>query len=303
MPLFFHSFDLRNFNQIYMKSSILTASIAILCLGLLHSSCQQNTSNGKAEINDTIEANAAHHALEPINLLPVIGSPEFPDAALSLRTARVAEISKDSAKIAFEFDVKNYNLKNQTSDADSKQCSNSDKGQHIHFILDNKPYTALYEPKHEVTLAKNTEHYLMCFLSRSYHESIKSKGAAFVFHFKIDANGKMEKLAEPKTPMLFYSRPKGDYLGKDTGNLLLDFYVWNATLGADYKVKANIQNESNGQNKEVVIDNWQAQFIEHLGSGKASVSLSLIGQDGKAVEGPMTNASRNIQLAAQEPLK
>lgn len=278
----------------------LVPCLAILCAA---SSCQQSGKGSTEEINDTVEAASIRPVLEPINLIPVVGSPEFEHAELTLRSANAISIGKDSTKVAFAFDVKNYNLKNQTADAADKQCNNSDKGQHIHFILDNKPYTALYEPKHEVTLAKNTEHYLMCFLSRSYHESIKTKGAAFVYHFKIDENGKLVKLDEPKTPMLFYSRPKGDYMGKDTTNLLFDFYVWNASLGSDYKVKAIINNESNGQSKELLIDTWQALFIEHLGTGKASVSISLLDKEGKAVDGPMTNATRNIQLAAQEPLQ
>ena len=267
------------------------------------SSCQQNGNATADEINDTVEAAAMRPSLEPVNLIPVVGSPEFEHAELTLRNASAITIGKDSTKVAFAFDVKNYNLKNQTSDAANKKCNNSDKGQHIHFILDNKPYTALYEPKHEITLPKNSEHYLMCFLSRSYHESIKTKGAAFVYHFKIDENGKLVKLEEPTTPMLFYSRPKGDYLGADSTNLLFDFYVWNATLGADYKVKAQIKNETNGQSKDLTVESWQAMFIEHLGTGKSTISISLIDKEGKAVDGPMTNATRNFQVAAQEPLQ
>ncbi|MES2479530.1 MAG: hypothetical protein V4561_10605 [Bacteroidota bacterium] len=286
-----------------MKQVVLALPFVAIFFAMTNSSCQQSGKNGVEEINDTIEASAAHPRYESINLIPVVGSPEFDHAELSLRNANATLIGKDSTKVAFAFDVKNYNLKNQTSDAANKQCNNSDKGQHIHFIMDNKPYVALYEPKHEITLAKNSEHYLMCFLSRSYHESIKTKGAAFVYHFKIDENGKLVKLDEPKTPMLFYSRPKGDYLGKDTTNLLLDFYVWNASLGNDFKVIANIKNETTGQSKEATIDNWQAMFIEHMGTGKASVSISLTDKDGKAIEGPMTSATRNIQLAAQEPLQ
>lgn len=266
---------------------------------LFHTSC--GSGNGEVhEINDTVEAHATVPQLPELALTPVGASPEFPNASLSLASAK-ASAAGDSVKVAFAFTVKNYELKGQTPDAASKQCNNSDKGQHIHFILDNQPYTALYEPKHEITLAKNTEHYLMCFLSRSYHESIKSKGAAMLYHFKIDEAGKLVKLEDPKEPMLFYSRPKGDYLGKDTANLLLDFYVWNATLGADYKVKAMVSN-ANGQQKEFSIDNWQANFINNMGTGKASVSLTLVDKDGKEVSSPMSKVTRNISLAAAEPM-
>jgi hypothetical protein len=263
------------------------------------SSCQQNTSTEKADINDTVEAPSAR---TPIVLAPVTGSPEFQDAQLALGTVKAVASGKDSAKVSFTFSVKNYELKGQTADAAAKNCNNSDKGQHIHFIMDNAPYTALYEPKHELTLANNTEHYLMCFLSRSYHESLKNKGAALVYHFRIDEKGKLQVLEAPKTPMLFYSRPKGDYLGKDTANLLLDYYVWNAEPGT-YQVKAAISNSNNGQAKEEMLDSWKALFIQNLGTGKSSVTLTITDKDGKAMEGPMTTVTRNIQLAAQEPLQ
>ncbi len=282
-----------------MKLSFYTVSAATACLLLMNTSCQQS-GNKEAKNTDTTTAKAV---LPPVALTAVAGSPEFANAQLAIQSVKAIAQGKDSAKVSFDFAVKNYELKGQTADAGNKQCNNSDKGQHIHFIMDNSPYAALYEPKHDVVLPNNTEHYLMCFLSRSYHESVKSKGAAVVYHFKIDEKGNLKKLEEPKTPMLFYSRPKGDYVGKDTANLLLDFYVWNATLGNDYKVKAEIVNETNGQKKEETISNWQAQFIQNLGTGKAHVALTLVDKDGKPVDGPMTNATRKFQLAAQEPLK
>jgi hypothetical protein len=287
-----------------MKQILYAFPVAVFLMALSASSCQQSNSEGTVhEINDTVEAASSRIQLPPVEIVPVGNSPEFPAAQLSVASVKGTAQGPDSVKVSFAFLVKNYELKGQTPDAGSKNCNNSDKGQHIHFILDNQPYVALYEPKHEITLAKNTEHYLMCFLSRSYHESIKTKGAATLYHFKIDAQGKLVKLEDPKTPMLFYSRPKGDYLGKDTANLLLDFYVWNASLGADYKVKAMVSNSSNAQQKEILIDNWQAMFIQNLGTGKASVHITLVDKDGKDVQGPMTTVTRNIQMAAQEPLQ
>jgi len=286
-----------------MKKILYALPVAAIFLAATTTSCQQNAADGTAEINDTVEAASTRIQLPAVELTPVTGSPEFPNATLSIASVKAVAQGADSAKVSFAFGVKNYELKGQTPDAGNKNCNNSDKGQHIHFIMDNNPYVALYEPKHEITLAKNTEHYLMCFLSRSYHESIKSKGAAVVYHFKIDEAGKLVKMEDPKTPMLFYSRPKGDYLGKDTANLLLDFYVWNAALGNDLKVKAMISNSTNAQQKEVSFDSWQAMFIQNLGTGKSSVNIKLVDKDGKDIQGPMTNATRNIQMAAQEPLQ
>jgi len=283
-----------------MKFRYHIAASAASVLLLMNTSCQQ--SGSKEGTKDSTAT--APVPMAPVALTPVTGSPEFPGAELAIQSVKAApNATKDSATVSFEFAVKNYKLTEQTPDAANKQCNNSDKGQHIHFIMDNGPYAALYAPKQQITLANNTEHYLMCFLSRSYHESIKSKGAAVVYHFKIDEKGNLKKLDDPKEPMLFYSRPKGDYVGKDTANLLLDFYVWNATLGSDYKVKAEIANESNGQKKEELISTWQPMFIQNLGTGKAHVTLTLVDKDGKTVNSPMAQVTRNFQLAAQEPLK
>ncbi len=268
---------------------------------LLAASCNNSTTTEQKTTDTT--ATASTKPAAAIALADVPASPDFPGAQLTMTSSTAAKAGADSAKVSFTFAVKNYELKSQTGDAGDKRCNNSDKGQHIHFILDNMPYVALYEPKHEVTLKANTEHSLICFLSRSYHESIKSDGAAVVYNFKIDEGGKLAKAETPKTPMLFYSRPKGDYLGKDTANILLDFYLANAKLGDDLMVKADVKNETTGATASFNLKEWKPKFIQNLGTGKCMVTLTLVDKDGKAVAGPNTTMSRNFNLAASEPMK
>ena len=275
------------------------ATIPLLATALLlAASCNNSTSD--TESNTTDSSAKAGNA---ITLADVPASPDFPDAQLGIDGMQATPVGKDSVKLSINFGVKNYDLKAQTADAAGKQCNNSDKGQHIHFILDNKPYVALYEPKHEVTVPVNSEHYLLCFLSRSYHESVKSRAAGVLAHFKIDQKGALQKLDSPTTPMLFYSRPKGDYLGKDTARVLLDFYPTNTALGADYKVKADVKNETNGRTATFMLSDWKSHFLQGLGTGKTTVVLSLVDKDGKQVNGPNTSITRTINLAASEPLK
>ena len=152
-------------------------------------SCGNNaTTNGNASNKDSVKP----APLAPVALASVSPSPEFPKASLTVKSVKADKAGKDSAKVTFTFEVKDYELKLQTTDNGTKNCNNSDKGQHIHFILDNGPYKALYEPTNDVTLANDgKDHYLVAFLSRSYHESVKSPGAAIVYHFKIDEKGNM----------------------------------------------------------------------------------------------------------------
>lgn len=272
--------------------------LAALSASLLFTACNSGETKTEGTATDTT---AAPKKL-PLEVADVTGSPEFADAQLNIATIQSDLQGKDSAKVSFAFSVKNYELKNQTSDAAGKMCNNSDKGQHIHFILDNKPYVALYEPKAEVVVPKNTEHYLLVFLSRSYHESIKSPGAAAIYHFKIDGKGKLQKMDEPKTPMVFYSRPKGDYVGKaNTDNLLFDFYVWNTRLSDSVMVKAKIKGD--GVDTTMDINTWKAMFLKNMPMGKSSIKLTLVDKNGKKIEGPETEVSREFNLAKDEPMK
>lgn len=269
------------------------ASVALLAI----SACN-NTDNTASENHTDSTAAAAEQPATPITIKPVTGSPQFPDAALGIKDVKAELQGTDSVKITIDYDVKNYELKSQTSDAGTKECNNSKDGQHIHFILDNQPYVALYEPTRTFTVPVKSEHYLMSFLSRSYHESIKTPKAGVLYHFSVDEKGKLNKLEIPKTPMIFYSRPKGDYVGDDTKKLLLDFYLYNTTLGADgNRVKVDV----NGTTFD--FDEWVPYFLENVPMGDVTVKVALTDKEGKTIEGVNTSVSRSIKLAAQEPVK
>jgi hypothetical protein len=272
-----------------------TASAALLTLG----ACNNNTTETNQTSDTTHAETAANTApAAPISIKPVTGSPEFPDAQLTIKNVKAELQGTDSVKLTIDYDVKNYELKSQTGDAAGKNCNNSKDGQHIHFILDNQPYQALYAPTKTFTVPVKSEHYLMSFLSRSYHESLKTPKAGVLYHFSVDEKGKLTKMEIPKTPMIFYSRPKGDYLGADTRNLLLDFYVYNTTLAPDgNKVKVDV----NGTNFD--IDKWQPYFIENAPMGDVTVKVQLVDKDGKNIEGVNTSVSRTAKLAEAEPMK
>ena len=189
----------------------------------------------------------------------------------------------------FEFGVSNYELGAQTPDAGSLMCANSGKGQHIHLIVDNEPYIAKYESKFEQEVA-NGEHHVLAFLSRSYHESIKTPAAHRAM--KVNVSGGSFTDPEPiNDPMLFYSRPKGTYVGKDTEKIMLDFYPIGVELGTDYKVKVNI----NGEQEEIV-DQWQPYAITGLPMGDNVIELTLIDGAGNKVDAPLNPVRRRFTL-------
>lgn len=266
---------------------------------LLFSAC--GSEETKQEAADNMEATEMVMKQAGIKLTEVNGSPEYEGAAISLGKVTTAA-DGENVKVTFNFSVKNYDLKQQTADAGSKMCNNSGQGQHIHFILDNEPYAALYDPTHTVSLAKNTEHYLLAFLSRSYHESLKNKEAVLMYHFKVDEKGNVVKMDDPGTPMVFYSRPKGNYVGEaDITNLLFDFYPWNTELsGTGNKVMAHIQAEN--VDTTLSVDKWQAYFLHNIPVGKPKITLTLVDKDGNKIDGPMTEVTREFTVALEEPL-
>jgi hypothetical protein len=110
-------------------------------------------------------------------------------------------------------------------------------------------------------------------------------------HFKIDENGKYVQLPTPTEPMLFYSRPKGEYVGKDTQNVLLDFYIKNATIGAnDYKVKVDVADTT------FTVDAWKPYFIKNAPMGDLKLKIQLLDAAGKEVSGPNTSVERSVTL-------
>lgn len=222
-----------------------------------------------------------------IKLSPVTDSPLFPDASLTLLTPANGSV-QDTGKVRFQYELKNYKLTDQTSDAAHKHCSNSAQGQHIHVILNNAPYLAKYETDFKESL-KEGHYVVLSFLSRSYHESLKHKKAYDLRQFTV---GKAEaKQVNLKAPLLFYSRPKADYVGEDAKKVLLDFYLVNCTLSPKgYKVKATI----NGT--EFIITDWQAYAMEGLPMGENTIQLVLLDKDNKPVVSAFNEVTRKINL-------
>lgn len=189
----------------------------------------------------------------------------------------------------FDFELANYELGVQTPDAGQKMCANSAKGQHIHLIIDNEPYTAHYEPDFQYEM-EDGDHYLVAFLSRSYHQSIKTPEAHVAKMVTIE-NNSITNSQDLTQPMLIYSRPKGTYVGEsETQKVMLDFYLLNTTLGDQYQVKADINGE------EHMIDEWQPYYIEGLPMGENTIELTLVDSEGNTVDAPLNPVSRTFTL-------
>ena len=214
-----------------------------------------------------------------ITLSKLEGSPPYLNAKISTASITL----DDDNEYAFSFDVSDYELGAKTINTVENQLANSGKGQHIHFIINNGPYSAHYTNNFKKKL-KNGNNVILAFLSRSYHESVKNPNAFVLTQIgdeKVDLNNEF----------LFYSRPKGTYKGKDTEKLLLDFYLINTTISPEgNKVKATINDT------EFIITEWAPYYLQGLPKGDIKIRLELVNSEGELIDSPFNPSIRNVTL-------
>ena len=125
----------------------------------------------------------AEESTSEIILTKAPASPDFPNASLT-KTGLIIEPNDSSNSVTYSFEVAEYELGAQTEDAATRGIANSGKGQHIHFIVNNGPYSAHYMPGVSNQL-DDGNYVVLAFLSRSYHESVKSPGAFHIENLKV----------------------------------------------------------------------------------------------------------------------
>jgi hypothetical protein len=244
----------------------------------------------KQEKKEKEEETTAEESKAPaITLEKLEGSPAYADAVLQMDQPSSTTM-ENGGEVNFSFTVNNYELGAQTAGPNAEMLANSGNGQHIHFILNNQPYSAHYEPTFSKDIP-NGVHHLVAFLSRSYHESVKNANSVVVKKLEVGANATDSLGLDMEAPTLIYSRPKGTYSGADAKNLLLDFFVLNTSLSADgNKVKATINGE------EFMIAEWAPHVVKGLPMGEVTIQLELVDADGNAIAGPFNQVTRTVTL-------
>ncbi len=271
----------------------------LLFLGLSTSlliACQNPATEANQENNDTADSEEAVSEMPEelpqsyekggLKIYPKTSVKEFAGAKLSNNLDEFS--SNEQGEIKFDFGVEGYELGAQTTEAGT-DLANSDKGQHIHLIVDNGPYSAHYEPSFSKAFPDGP-HYAIAFLSRSYHESVKNPGASVVFQF--NSGSEQAEEMDLSGPLLFYSRPKGTYSGKDANKILFDFYLANTKLSADKRKVAVTVNDS----LEFAFDKWQPYIIEGLPAGENTIEISLLDENGNDINPDMNRTVRKFTL-------
>lgn len=273
-----------------MKNLIYIPVIAILfgCSGKQANNNEERVAVSEEESHIIIQK-------EGITLTEDNDFPLFADAELNL----VSPLSNEFhlGENEFQFTTKQYQLGIPTVEENDKGCAYSEKGQHIHFILNNQPYQAKYENNFSVDM-KEGKYTLLAFLSRSYHMSIKNPKAFVAYDLELKEDTSIMKPLEGEH--LFYSRPKGEYTGSFVDKILLDFFLVNTTLSpAGNKVKVIIDKKT-----EFILDKWVPYYIEGLSDGKHSIRIQLIDAEGNLIPGPFNDSGeRTFKIEREDLLK
>ncbi len=222
--------------------------------------------------------------------MPQANSAVSNHAVLTIVSPKDGELLPADRNVMLAMKVEQFELGKLTEGSGQNGLAYSKDGQHVHVIVDNGPYIAVYDVSKPVDLGKLTPgiHTVEAFASRSWHESVKSPGARKIITFYVGEK-KGESPVAPGAPLLSFSRPKGEYVGDDAKMIMVDFYLTNATLGPkDYKVRVTVDGKSS------VVDEWQPYHVHGLASGEHKVKIELLDPAGKAVPGPYNATERTI---------
>lgn len=179
-------------------------------------------------------------------------------------------------------------------------------GAHLHLILDNEPYLAVYEPEAAIKLGDialgaslgEGQHVIAAFPSRDTHVAVKpegSKSPLAIAAFTIGKGGRAGAL-RIGDPTLVYSRPKGTYNGAHADEIVVDWYLINAELGDKrHSVRVTVT-PPEGAARTKRATKWAPLAIVNLPNGETKVKLELLDRDGKLVPGPWNSTERTITV-------
>jgi hypothetical protein len=229
--------------------------------------------------------------------------PKSSGPTLYITSPRMDQVfSTDDVEVLF--DLRNYAI---------GKVEEGSNGQHLHLILDNEPYEAIYQFTTATKLKKDKltpgTHVVRAFPSAgpkdekgaAHHESRKNPGAFAWVRFHVKEKGGALESFDGKKPLLTYSRPKGEYLtgSPELARFLVDFYVGNVTLKPSAAgVRATLDGKRPTVGGKPTDDwfEWKPWFIDSPAPGEHTMVLELVDADGKPIEGPFNRTERKFTV-------
>jgi hypothetical protein len=175
------------------------------------------------------------------------------------------------------------------------QMGEDGRGNHLRVLLDNETPRDWFSSSERTMVIEGLAtglHTIRVFAATAWGESIKAPKAYDAVNFYIKSNKDQPIPVDFSKPVLSYSKPEGVYSGRAAERILLDFHLANARLTVG------------GNNVRLTLDGgapidlaaWSPVWLEAVPKGTHSVSLTLVGPDGKALHGPYNEVERSFTV-------
>ncbi len=281
------------------KALIASLITGVLVLSLVSCGELRTPASGDGATTETVSRNASPS--KPSGNISEVSPPEVIQTlrqALEIYQPQVAILSPQPDEVLQDSTVK---VQLQVQELPIFKNAELDMGPHLHVILDNQPYIAVYDLNEPLVLPDLPPgtHTLRVFASRPWHESFKNEGAYAQTTFHIFTKNQ-DNNPDSAQPLLTYSRPKGSYGAEP---ILLDFYLTNAPLHlvaqenpdddiADWRIRCTINGNS------FVLDRWQSIYLKGFKPGNNWVQLEFLDEQGNSVKNVFNNT---VRLITYEP--
>lgn len=256
---------------------------ALLALGTL-AACAGDPDAAGTDDADALVPTGAQLLVSPQT------APDAPLARLRITSPADGDRFAEGEAVAVRFDLAGYALRVPTPTGDDRGLARAPDGQHIHLIVNDRSYQAIYdidEPVMIEDLPAGT-HVIRAFPGRDWHESVKTEGA-FDQVVVVVGDGEIDTFIGPT---VVYSRPQGVYEGAQADSVLLDFYVHGIELGDDaYQVLFTLNEEQTFR-----ITTWQPYLLVGLPAGEHTLSMSVFDSLGEPVESPYLPVERTFEI-------
>ncbi|MBD2445114.1 hypothetical protein H6G25_18390 [Dolichospermum sp. FACHB-1091] len=294
----------KSFQQLLSKRLPIIKWVVALVLVVSLSSCAEAASSKEPSIQPQVKAPPASE------ISGTFSETAPPDVIQALRPSLEGyqpQVSILSPQIDEVLQENTVNVRLQVKDLPIFKDPQWQLGPHLHLILDNEPYIAVYDLNQSVVLPNLSPgtHTLRVFASRPWHESFKNEGAYAQTTFHILTRTE-ENNPDAKLPLLTYSRPNGNYGAEP---IMLDFYLTNAPLHSvaetnpdDMMSNWRIRSTVNGES--FILDRWQPIYLKGFKPGKNWVKLEFLDNQGQPVKNAFNTTVRliNYQPNGQDTL-
>jgi hypothetical protein len=217
-------------------------------------------------------------------------APAVTEAALRIVTPSDGDRFQEGEDVEVRLGLVGYELRVPTPTGDERGLARAPDGQHIHLIVNDRSYQAIYDLDEPVVLEDLPAgtHVIRAFPGRDWHESVKSPGV-FDQVVIVVGDGDLDAFVGPN---VVYSRPQGVYEGAQADSILVDFYVDGIELGEDsYQLLFTLNDTQTFR-----ITTWQPYLLVDVPAGEHTLRMELFDAAGQRVETPFIPMERSFEV-------